>query len=77
MYLPIIAIGYGYIILMMTISAESLWSGLAVFVGLGLVPMYFMAKLLRRRAKPVLGQIADQPDREHPGQDQDDLRPGV
>ena len=69
MYALIIAIGYGYIILMMTVTAESLWSALAVFVGLGLVPMYLMAKLLRRRAKPRFGQVADQPDRQHAAED--------
>lgn len=69
MYALIIAIGYGYIILMMTVTAESLWSALAVFVGLGLVPLYLMAKLLRRRAKPSLGQVADQPDRQHAAED--------
>ena len=65
MYFLIIAIGYGYIILMMTITADSLWSGLAVFVGLGLVPLYLVTKLLRRRAKPILRPAADQPDRQH------------
>ncbi len=73
MYFLITAIGYGYIILMMTITADSIWSGLAVFFGLGVIPLWLLRKALGRHAKPALRPAADQPDSQHPSQDQRDL----
>lgn len=73
MYFLIIAIGYGYIVLMMTITAQSIWSGLAVFIGLGVIPLWLLRKALGRHTKKTFRPIADQPDGQHPGQDQRDL----
>ena len=72
-YLLIILIGYGYVILAMTFTAESWLSGLAIFLSMGVLPVWLVAKALARRRKPALGPLAGQPDGEDAAQDQRQL----
>ena len=76
MYWIIIVIGYAYVILVVAVSAAlagSWFKALAIFVGLGLVPVWLVAKVFARRAKPALRADAGEPDRRDAEQDQQKL----
>lgn len=76
MYWIIIAIGYAYVILVVAVSAAlagSWFKALGIVVGLGLVPVWLMAKVFARRAKPRLRPEPGEPDRGDAKQDQRDL----
>lgn len=73
MYWIIIVIGYAYVILVMAVSAAlaGQWlSALGIALGLGLVPVWLMAKVFARRAKPGLRREPGEPDRGHAEQDE-------
>jgi hypothetical protein len=69
----IIAIAWGYVILMMAITASSLARGLSVAFFLGVLPIGLLAWAVgspRRRKRSVLGEVTDAPHRENPESDQ-------
>ena len=77
----IIAIGWGYVILMMALTSSSLIKGLMVAFFLGVLPLWlfiYVAGSTRRRAKSdssrqrsMADQLPDTPHRENTEADQD------
>ena len=68
----IIAIGWGYVILMMALTSSSLIKGLMVAFFLGVLPLWlfiYVAGSARRRS--VADQLPDAPHRENTESDQD------
>ncbi len=69
MYL--VAIGYAYVVFLAALASGSLLSGLFIALFLGVLPLWTLARLTRRRrsmamaAHPAISQGSTTPDREH------------
>jgi hypothetical protein len=69
----IVAIGWAYVILMMTITASSIGKGLAILIFLGVIPLALFSFVFgrpRRRSMTAADKLADQPDTTDPQRDQ-------
>jgi len=62
----IVAIGWGYVILMMAITASSITKALATLFFLGVLPLalfvYVFGRPRRRKSMPVGNDVTDQTD---------------
>ncbi len=61
----IVAIGWAYVILMMTITASSIGKGLAILIFLGVIPLVLFVFVFgkpRRRSVSVPDEITSHPD---------------
>ncbi len=68
----IVAIAWGYVILMMALTSSSLIKGLMVAFFLGVLPLWlFIYVVGSSRRRSVANQLADPPHRENTEADQD------
>lgn len=66
MYLYIIAIGWGYVVLLMAATSKSLVSGILTFVFYGLIPLalvFYITLKQMRRSRKIAQERLGQPDR--------------